>query len=177
MGSHQQQAHLLQLSTAQHARHDVTLRAAMSGQLHALLQRHAMLSGNPTARRQLGALRPDRTPRDDPERGLAFRPGQAAAANGGVRTQGRVRDSGRRSSPAALPQEWLNREIRRRTDVVGTFPDGSAVVRLISAVLAEQNDEWIEQRRYMGLEILGKARLHVIDGEPSEEVTSTAITA
>ncbi len=44
-------------------------------------------------------------------------------------------------------------------------------------MLAEQNDEWIEQRRYMGLEILGKARLHVIDGEASEEVTSTAITA
>ena len=75
------------------------------------------------------------------------------------------------------PQERLNREIRRRTDVVGIFPDRNAVVRLVGTVLAEQNDEWIEQRRYMGLEILGKARLRVIDGEPDQEVTSTAITA
>jgi hypothetical protein len=45
-------------------------------------------------------------------------------------------------------------------------------------VLAEQNDEWIEARRYMGLEILAKARLHLIDGEdPNQEVTTTAITA
>jgi putative transposase len=75
------------------------------------------------------------------------------------------------------PQERLNREIRRRTDVVGIFPDRAALVRLVGAVLAEQNDEWIEQRRYMGLEVLAKARLHVIDGDSTEEVTPTAITA
>ena len=66
------------------------------------------------------------------------------------------------------PTERLNKEIRRRTDAVGIFPNRDAIVRLVGAVLAEQTDEWAEGRRYLGLDLLARCRMNVITNTEPE---------
>jgi putative transposase len=52
------------------------------------------------------------------------------------------------------PLERLNKEVKRRADVVGIFPNQASITRLVGAILLEQNDEWQLQHRYMPLETM-----------------------
>ena len=72
------------------------------------------------------------------------------------------------------PLERLNKEVKRRTDVVGIFPNAAAAIRLVGAVLAEQHDEWQAGRRYLSAESLAKA---LSPQERDEEVPLTLLAA
>ena len=72
------------------------------------------------------------------------------------------------------PLERLNKEVKRRADVVGIFPNEGAIIRLIGAVMLEANDEWQLQHRYMQTEPMAELTPTMIDAVPTQIATAAA---
>jgi transposase-like protein len=72
------------------------------------------------------------------------------------------------------PLERLNKEVKRRADVVGIFPNEDSIVRLIGAVLLEANDEWQLQHRYMQVEAMADLNPPESEEEKQLQITPKA---
>ena len=72
------------------------------------------------------------------------------------------------------PLERLNKEVKRRADVVGIFPNEDSIVRLIGAVLLEANDEWQLLSRYMQVEAMAELNPPEIEEETTLQITPRA---
>ena len=72
------------------------------------------------------------------------------------------------------PLERVNKEIGRRADVVGIFPNDAAVIRLVGALLSEQNDEWLVQRRYLSVESMALILADPPNTEQAPELTEAS---
>jgi putative transposase len=85
-----------------------------------------------------------------------------------------ARRKARNGIPDTNPLERLNKEVKRRADVVGIFPNEAAIVRLIGAVLLEANDEWQLQHRYIQTEAMAELTPPLIDAMPTQISTAAA---
>jgi transposase-like protein len=72
------------------------------------------------------------------------------------------------------PLERLNKEVTRRADVVGIFPNEDGIVRLIGAVLLQANDEWQLQHRYLQIEGMAELNTSTIEEEKPLQITTKA---